>query len=51
MTGDAQELLECGLDHYLAKPLKKTQIVEMISRYQPDDALHLSGDTVQGQLG
>lgn len=51
MTGDAQELLECGLDHYLAKPLKKTQIVEMISRYQPDDALHISGDTVQGQLG
>jgi len=51
MNGDAQELLECGLDHYLAKPLKKNQIVEMISRYRPDDALPLSGDTAQDQLG
>lgn len=50
MNGDAQELLECGLDHYLAKPLKKNQIVEMISRYRPDDALPLSGDTAQDQL-
>ncbi|WP_391480892.1 ATP-binding protein [Nereida sp. NH-UV-3] len=51
MNGDAQELLECGLDHYLAKPLKKNQIVEMISRYRPDEALPLSGDTAQDQLG
>ncbi|WP_438959338.1 ATP-binding protein [Nereida sp.] len=51
MNEDSQELLECGLDHYLAKPLKKKQTVEMISRYRPDDALPLSGDTAQGQLG
>ena len=51
MNGDSQELLECGLDHYLAKPLKKNQIVEMIIRYRPADALPLSGDTAQDQLG
>ena len=38
MEGDSGEILACGLDHYLTKPLQKAQIVERILQARPDTA-------------
>lgn len=38
MTSDSESILAAGLDHYLTKPLRKTQIIQMISDHCPDDA-------------
>ena len=39
MDGDAHQILEAGVDHYLTKPLKKQQLIEHILDAQPLDAL------------
>lgn len=38
MSGDADEILACGLDHYMVKPLKKDLITAMIERNFPEGA-------------
>ena len=38
MEGDSDSILAAGLDHYLTKPLKKTEIVEMIGQFCPKGA-------------
>lgn len=39
MTGDGDEILKAGLDHYMTKPLRKQEIVEQIVNNCPEDAL------------
>jgi len=38
MAGDQDEILAAGMDHVLTKPLKKPLLLDMITRYRPDDA-------------
>ena len=35
LSGDAEEILAAGLDHYLSKPLRKDAILDVIRRYAP----------------
>jgi CheY-like chemotaxis protein len=35
MAGDREEILACGLDHYLTKPLRKAEIHDCIRRHCP----------------
>ena len=37
MEGDADEILEAGVDHYLTKPLKKQKLIDHIIEAQPLD--------------
>ncbi|WP_238365672.1 response regulator [Mesobacterium pallidum] len=39
MTGDREAILAAGLDDYLTKPLKKKEILDMIRRHAPEDAM------------
>lgn len=39
MEGDADEILEAGIDHYLTKPLKKAQLIDHILTAQPEGTL------------
>ncbi len=39
MDGDADEILEAGVDFYLTKPLKKQQLIDHIVNAQPLDAI------------
>ena len=39
MDGDELGILECGIDHYLAKPLRKPLIHEKIRELTPADVL------------
>jgi len=39
LAGDAEEILSCGLDHYLTKPLKRDQIFEAIRTHCPEIGL------------
>ncbi len=41
MEGDADGILAAGLDHYLTKPLRKSEIHDRIARHHPPDALPL----------
>lgn len=36
LPDDQQNILACGLDHVLTKPLKKSLLIEMIERYAPE---------------
>jgi len=38
MEGDSDSILAAGLDHYLTKPLKKTEIIDKIGRFCPKGA-------------
>ena len=38
MDGDREAVLEAGLDDYLTKPLRKAQILDMMTRFCPMDA-------------
>ena len=39
MDGDDQGILECGLDYYLTKPLRKSEIHVKLREFCPQDAL------------
>ncbi len=38
LDGDRDDILAAGLDHYMTKPLRKSLLLDIIRRYQPDDA-------------
>ncbi len=38
MEGDSASILAVGLDHYMTKPLRKTEIAAQILQYRPGDA-------------
>lgn len=40
MDGDADEILEAGIDHYLAKPVKKAALIDHILAVARDDMMH-----------
>jgi signal transduction histidine kinase/CheY-like chemotaxis protein len=42
MQDDDQSILGAGLDHYLTKPLRKAQIFNMLSQYQPEGSAPLA---------
>ena len=39
MTGDEEEILSAGLDHYMTKPLRKQEILDAVERYCPAGCL------------
>ncbi len=46
MYGDRERCLQAGMDDYLAKPLEKDQLVEMLARYLTKKALVVGSDPV-----
>ncbi len=38
MEGDAEDILEAGIDHYLTKPVKKVELIEHILAHVPEYA-------------
>ena len=51
MSGDDKSILAAGLDHYLTKPLRKTDIVSQIEQNQPDGTRPLEPDAPQQATG
>ena len=51
MSGDDKSILAAGLDHYLTKPLRKTDIVAQIEQSQPDGTRPLEPDAPQQATG
>ena len=45
MQGDRERCLQAGMDGYLAKPLDKNQLVEMLARFMTKKALLVGSDT------
>ncbi|TLP57497.1 response regulator [Parasedimentitalea maritima] len=37
MAGDKEKYLECGMDDYLSKPIRKASLLEVLSRWSFDD--------------
>jgi hypothetical protein len=51
MNGDGEDILAAGLDHYLTKPLRKTELAERILASRPEEArppLPASEETGEG---
>ncbi len=46
MQGDKERCLQAGMDDYLAKPLDKDQLIEMLARYITRKALIVGSDPV-----
>ncbi len=44
LHGDRERCLQAGMDDYLAKPLDRNQLVEMLARYMTKKALVVSSD-------
>lgn len=44
LRGDREHCLQAGMDDYLAKPLDRNQLIEMLSRYMTKKALVVSSD-------
>jgi signal transduction histidine kinase/DNA-binding response OmpR family regulator len=47
MEGDAAAILACGMDRYLAKPLKKSALVALLEEYCPQTAAPLAAGQLQ----
>ncbi len=52
MEGDREDILSCGLDDYLSKPLRKADLVKLITAHCPADAVEpdTMADVLQGQI-
>lgn len=49
MQGDREKCLQAGMDDYLSKPVEKTQLLNMLTRYLTSSALVVDGDVESQQ--
>lgn len=47
MSGDSDDILQAGLDHYLTKPLRKGEILAALAEHQPEETRTLLIETDQ----
>jgi CheY-like chemotaxis protein len=40
MSSDRERCLAAGMDDYLAKPVRREQLAQMLARWLPPDSLH-----------
>lgn len=50
MPGDREKCLQAGMDDYLAKPLEKSQLVEVLAKFLTNRALVVDGDPISQSL-
>ncbi|MFK7878702.1 response regulator [Roseobacter sp.] len=51
MEGDSQEILACGLDHYMSKPVRKAEMHTRIMEYCPAEAINPRPDVPDQAVG